>query len=110
LPILASFAPLHAYGQGRWRKTKTLRTEYNHMTLQFHDCMKLDADYRQQRRKSGAVCGGQRVGLFFRPHAACRDVRTIHAGADAESPAEAQYDPAQSPLAILQRLAGRPLA
>ncbi|MBS0316484.1 MAG: Kdo hydroxylase family protein [Proteobacteria bacterium] len=90
--------------------TKALRSEYDHLMLQLHDGMKGDAAYQQDSQQvtvpfpagsiwvcfsdqaSHAVMSGQYMleqTLFLAP--------------------EHQYHPEASPLAILTRLAGRPL-
>lgn len=47
LPSLEKYKRLHARWQQLLRKTKKLRTEYDHLMLQLHDQMKLNLDYQQ---------------------------------------------------------------
>ncbi|MGN6388315.1 MAG: Kdo hydroxylase family protein [Burkholderiaceae bacterium] len=92
------------------RVTKTLRSEYDHLMLQLHDGMKRDLDYQQD---------AQQVTMPFAAGSAwvCFSDQTSHAVMSGQYmleqtfhlPLQKQYDRASSPLAILTRLAGRPL-
>ena len=110
LPRIEKYRPLHAHWIKLLRKTKKLRTEYDHMMLQFHDHMKLDADYQQNAPQLTMPFAAGSVWVCFSDH-------TLHAAMSGQfmmeqtlnlSP-QAQYDPSQSPLAVLQRLTGRAL-
>jgi hypothetical protein len=92
------------------RVTKTRRSDYDHLMLHLHDAAKSDLAYqsnsaqREVRFAPGTtwVCFSDQV-----MHAAMGGQymleQTIHL------PLEALYVPALSPLAVLERLAGRPL-
>lgn len=110
LPRLEKYRPLHARMQQLLRKTKKLRTEYDHLMLQFHDNMKLDEDYQKNAPQITMPFAAGSVWVCFSDH-------TLHAAMSGQymmeqtmhlQPAN-QYDPAQSPLAILQGLTGRKL-
>ena len=93
------------------RVTKSLRSEYDHLMLQLHDRMKADVDYQREGEQARhRVPGGQHLDLLFRPDLACRDGGPAHAGADVSPARRTSNTPEASPLAILTRLAGRPLA
>jgi len=90
--------------------TKSLRTEYDHLMLQLHDGMKSDLDYQQT---------SPQVTMPFPPGSTwvCFSDQASHAVMSGQFmmeqtlhlPAEAQSDPAASPLGILRRITGRPL-
>jgi hypothetical protein len=110
LPRVEKYSPLQARWQQLMRKTKKLRTEYDHLMLQFHDHMKLDADYQQNAPQITMPFAAGSVWVCFSDHA-------LHAAMSGQYmmeqtlnlPVAAQYDPEQSPLAILRRLTGRKL-
>lgn len=110
LPRIERYRPIHARWQQLLRKTKKLRTEYDHIMLQFHDHMKLDADYQKNAPQITMPFAAGSVWVCFSDHA-------LHAAMSGQYmmeqtlnlPPSAQYDPAQSPLAVLQRLTGRTL-
>jgi hypothetical protein len=90
--------------------TKSLRSEYDHLMLQLHDGMKGDAAYQQDAPQQTMPFAAGSAWVCFSdqtPHAVMGGQfmleQTLHL------PAEAQYNPASSPLAILTRLAGHPL-
>ena len=90
--------------------TKSLRSEYDHLMLQLHDGMKSDAAYQTDAPQVTMPFAAGSAWVCFSdqtPHAVMGGQfmleQTLHL------PAEAQYNPASSPLAILTRLAGRPL-
>lgn len=110
IPRLEKYRPWHARTQWLLRKTKKLRTEYDHMMLQLHDQMKLDEDYQKNAPQITMPFAAGSVWVCFSDHA-------LHAAMSGQfmmeqtlnlSPA-IQYHPEQSPLAVLQRLAGRKL-
>lgn len=92
------------------RVTKSLRSEYDHLMLQLHDCMKSDLDYQQD---------AEQISMPFPPGSVwvCFSDQTSHAVMSGQYmleqtlhlPAAQQYDPDASPLAILSRLTGRAL-
>jgi hypothetical protein len=110
LPRLEKYRPLHARMQWLLRKTKKLRTEYDHLMLELHDNMKLDDDYQKNAPQLTMPFAAGSVWVCFSDH-------TLHAAMSGQYMMEqtlnlqpaSQYDPAQSPLAILRRLTGRKL-
>ena len=110
LPRMKAYSPLQARLLAALHVTKSLRSEYDHLMLQLHDAMKSDLDYQRDARQ---------VTMPFAPGAVwvCFSDQTSHAVMSGQYmleqtfhlPADAQYDPASSPLAILTRLTGRPL-
>lgn len=90
--------------------TKSLRSEYDHLMLQLHDGMKGDAQYQADAPQLTMPFAAGSTWVCFSdqtPHAVMGGQfmleQTLHL------PAEAQYNPASSPLAILTRLAGHAL-
>jgi len=91
--------------------TKQLRSEYDHLMLQLHDRMKADEDYQRNSPQ-------QTVPFPAGSTWVCFSDQTVHAAMTGQHmleqtfhlPVARQYDPGASPLAILTRLAGRPLA
>jgi hypothetical protein len=111
--FLPRFQPYRRW-QVRWLQrlhvTKTLRSEYDHMMLQLHDCMKSDLDYQRDAPQTSVPFAAGSVWVCFSDqtsHAAMSGQymleQTLHL------PVAQQYDPNTSPLAILTRLAGHPL-
>ena len=90
--------------------TKRLRSEYDHLMLQLHDRMKADEGYQR---------GGPQLTFEFPSGSTwvCFSDQTVHAAMAGQHmleqtfhlPVARQYDVQASPLAILTRLAGRPL-
>lgn len=110
LPKAKPYSRWQARALQALRVTKTLRSEYDHLMLQLHDGMKRDLDYQQD---------AQQVTMPFAAGSTwvCFSDQTSHAVMSGQYmleqtfhlPAQKQYDQASSPLAILTRLAGRPL-
>ncbi|HEX8883416.1 MAG TPA: Kdo hydroxylase family protein [Noviherbaspirillum sp.] len=110
LPRMKKYSPVQARLLRALHVTKSLRSEYDHLMLQLHDAMKSDLDYQRDARQ---------VTMPFAPGAVwvCFSDQTSHAVMSGQYmleqtfhlPADAQYDPAASPLAILTRLTGRTL-
>jgi hypothetical protein len=110
LPRMKKYSPVQARLLKALQVTKSLRSEYDHLMLQLHDAMKSDLDYQRDARQ---------VTMPFAPGAVwvCFSDQTSHAVMSGQYmleqtfhlPADAQYDPASSPLAILTRLTGRTL-
>ncbi|MDB5847496.1 MAG: 3-deoxy-D-manno-oct-2-ulosonic acid (Kdo) hydroxylase [Rhodoferax sp.] len=111
LPRMKPYRPWQAALLRRMRVTKSLRSEYDHMMLQLHDLMKQDMDYQQ------------RADQLEMPFAAgsswvCFSDQTLHAVYSGQFMMEQtffmapqyQSDPGRSPLGVLSKLAGRPLA
>jgi len=90
--------------------TKGRRSEYDHLMLGLHDRAKADLDYQR-------TCGQQVVR--FRPGTTwlCFSDQVMHAAVSGQHmleqtihvPVSALYEPARSPLAVLERLCGRTL-
>ena len=110
LPRLKPYSRTQARLLRALRVTKSLRSEYDHLMLQLHDAMKSDAAYQRDAAQ---------LTMPFAPGAVwvCFSDQTSHAVMSGQYmleqtfhlPANAQYDTASSPLAILTRLTGRPL-
>ena len=90
--------------------TKSLRSEYDHLMLQLHDSMKADLDYQRNAPQQTVPFAAGSVWVCFSDqtsHAVMSGQymleQTLHL------PAARQYDPSASPLAVLERLTGRPL-
>ena len=105
-PLPGSAALLHAL-----HITKSRRSHYDHFMLQMHDAMKRDTAYQQR---------ATHLVFPFPPGASwiCFSDETAHAALSGQFmmeqtvhvPLEALYFPEHSPLKVLERLAGRPLA
>ncbi len=110
LPRAKAYSRWQAQLMHMLHATKSLRSEYDHLMLQLHDCMKSDANYQQH---------APQVNMPFPPGSSwvCFSDQTSHAVMSGQYmleqtfhlPVARQYDPDASPLAILARLAGRPL-
>jgi hypothetical protein len=110
LPRLKPYSRTQARLLRLLRVTKSLRSEYDHLMLQLHDAMKSDPDYQRN---------AQQLTMPFAPGAVwvCFSDQTSHAVMSGQYmleqtfhlPADAQYDTASSPLAILTRLTNRSL-
>jgi hypothetical protein len=91
--------------------TKSLRSEYDHMMLQLHDHMKRDLAYQKDAPQTPMAFAPGSTWVCFSDH-------TLHAVDGGQFmmeqtfflPVQHQYDPARSPLGVLTRLQGRPLA
>lgn len=110
LPRLKPYARWQARLLAGLHVTKSLRSEYDHMMLQLHDCMKADLDYQQD---------AEQLRMPFPPGSVwvCFSDQTSHAVMSGQYmleqtlhlPPAQQYDPGSSPLAILSRLTGHAL-
>ena len=110
LPAISPYRAWQARVLRSLRITKSLRSEYDHMMLQLHDHMKRDTRYQQEAPRTVAA---------FAPGSTwvCFSDQTLHAVDSGQFmmeqtfflPPQHQYRPAQSPLGILSRMAGRPL-
>jgi hypothetical protein len=92
------------------RVTRTRRSEYDHLMLGLHDAAKADLDYQHTSPQEEARFAPGTTWICFSDqvmHAAMSGQymleQTIHL------PLAALYEPARSPLAILERLTGRRL-
>jgi hypothetical protein len=111
--LLPRVRPMHA-GEAATlaalRITKGRRTEYDHLMLGLHDRAKADADYQ-------ARCAQREVRFAPGTTWICFSDQVMHAAMSGQFmleqtthlPLSALYDPARSPLAILERIVGRPL-
>jgi len=110
LPRAKSYVRWQAKALNALHVTKTLRSEYDHLMLQLHDGMKSDLDYQ---RDAAQVTMPFPAGSVW----VCFSDQTSHAVMSGQYmmeqtlhlPADCQYDPLASPLAILTRLTGRAL-
>lgn len=110
LPGLPGYSQWKAGALRMLGVTKSLRSEYDHLMLALHDAMKSDADYQQN---------GPQVSIGFPAGSTwvCFSDQTPHAAMSGQYlleltmqlPPEHQYDPAASPLKILERMTGREL-
>ena len=110
LPRAKRYSPLQARLLRMLRVTKSLRSEYDHLMLQLHDGMKSDMAYQETAPQMTMPFAAGSAWICFSdqtPHAVMAGQfmleQTLHL------PADRQYNPASSPLAILGRLAGHPL-
>ncbi|MDO5290177.1 MAG: Kdo hydroxylase family protein [Pseudomonadota bacterium] len=111
LPRAKPYRPWQARLLNALHVTKSLRSEYDHLMLQLHDLMKFDNDYQKN---------GTQVTMPFAPGSVwvCFSDQATHAVMSGQFmmeqtlhlPAGQEADPHSSPLAILTRLMGRPLA
>jgi len=90
--------------------TKSFRSEYDHLMLQLHDGMKRDMDYQSACEQVTMPFAAGSIWVCFSDQTAHAVMsgqymmeQTLHL------PAAKQYEPAASPLGILQRLTGRAL-
>ena len=91
--------------------TKGRRSEYDHVMLGLHDCAKADRDYQRN-------CPQQVVHFAPGTTWLCFSDQVMHAAVSGQHmleqtihlPIAALYQPDSSPLAILEKLCGRPLA
>jgi len=115
--IAKNFVP-RAKPYSRWQAqalhalhvTKSLRSEYDHLMLQLHDGMKGDLDYQRDCEQVTMPFAAGSTWVCFSDQTAHAVMsgqymmeQTLHL------PAAKQYEPAASPLGILQKLTGRAL-
>jgi hypothetical protein len=111
LPLAKPYSSWQARALAGLHVTKSLRSEYDHLMLQLHDRMKADEEYQRQSAQ-------QVVPFAAGTSWVCFSDQTVHAAMAGQHmleqtfhlPVARQYDVAASPLAILTRLVGRPLA
>ena len=111
LPRAKPYSAWQAALLHRLRLTKSHRSEYDHLMLQLHDRMKADEAYQREAPQ-------QTVEFAAGSTWVCFSDQTLHAAMSGQHlleqtlhlPVAHQHDPGASPLAILTRLAGRPLA
>jgi hypothetical protein len=110
LPRISTPLPGTAALLAALRVTKGRRSAYDHLMLNLHDRAKADLDYQRDCRQETVHFAPGTTWICFSDqvmHAAVSGQfmleQTIHL------PVTALYDPTRSPLAILERLTGRPL-
>jgi hypothetical protein len=111
LPLAKPYSAWQARVLDALHVTKQLRSEYDHLMLQLHDRMKADEDYQRSAPQQTVTFPAGSTWICFSD-------QTVHAAMTGQHmleqtfhlPVARQYDPGASPLAILTRLAGRPLA
>ena len=111
LPKAKPYVAWQARALRALRVTKSLRSEYDHLMLQLHDGMKRDMLYQQRAPQETVPFPAGAIWVCFSDqtsHAVMSGQymleQTLHL------PPGREYDPSASPLAILTRLNGRPLA
>ncbi|MBX6420758.1 MAG: Kdo hydroxylase family protein [Nevskia sp.] len=110
MPQLSKPLPGSAALLAALRITKSRRSRYDHYMLELHDRMKADPDYQQHAPQET---------IAFPPGCTwiCFSDQTSHAALSGQYlfeqtvhlPVAGMYDPARSPLRVLERLAGRAL-
>ncbi|MCW5296922.1 3-deoxy-D-manno-oct-2-ulosonic acid (Kdo) hydroxylase [Herbaspirillum lusitanum] len=110
VPRAKPYVPWQAKVLKALHVTKSLRSEYDHLMLQLHDGMKGDMAYQESAGQVTMPFAAGSVWVCFSDQASHAVMsgqymleQTLHL------PAEKQYDPAASPLAILSKLTGRQL-
>ncbi len=110
LPKTKAYSSLGASLLDKLQITKSRRTHYDHIMLQFHDLMKEDEDYQKN---------GIQWDVNFMPGSTwiCFSDQTPHAAMSGQFMLEQTYqldvedmvNPAQSPLKVLEGMVGKPL-
>jgi len=111
MPKVKPYSPWQAALLRRLRVTKSLRSEYDHMMLQLHDLLKQDLGYQRDADQLEMPFAAGSTWVCFSD-------QTLHAVYSGQFMMEQtffmapqyQSQPERSPLGILSRLAGRPLA
>lgn len=111
LPRISGPLPGAAVFLAALRVTKGLRSDYDHLMLGLHDRAKADLAYQKD-------CAQEIVRFAPGTTWLCFSDQVMHAAVSGQFmleqtihlPVSSLYDPARSPLAILQRLTGRALA
>ena len=110
VPLAKPYSSWQAKALKALHVTKSLRSEYDHLMLQLHDGMKRDLDYQRDCEQVTMPFAAGSVWVCFSDQTAHAVMsgqymmeQTLHL------PAAKQYDPAASPLGILQRVTGRAL-
>jgi hypothetical protein len=110
LPRISAPVPGSALLLAALHVTKGRRSVYDHLMLNLHDRAKADLDYQRD-------CPQETVHFAPGTTWICFSDQVMHAAVSGQFmleqtihlPVSALYDPARSPLAILERLTGRPL-
>lgn len=110
LPRMKPYNRMEAWWLRATYKTKPIRSEYDHLMLQLHDCMKLDLDYQK---------AAPQVTMPFASGSTwvCFSDQTLHAAVSGQYmleqtlnlPVHVLHNAENSPLSILSRLTGRAL-
>jgi hypothetical protein len=110
LPRVRTMLPGEATLLAALRATKSPRSEYDHLMLGLHDAAKADSEYQHD--------SAQRE-VRFAPGTTwiCYSDQVMHAASSGQFmleqtthlPLSALYEPARSPLAVLERITGRAL-
>jgi len=111
LPRVRAMLPGEAGVLAALRVTKSARSEYDHLMLGLHDAAKSDLDYQH-------ACAQREVRFAPGTTWICYSDQVMHAAASGQFMLEqtthlplcAMYEPARSPLAVLERITGRKLA
>jgi hypothetical protein len=110
LPRVKPYSAWQAQALKALKVTKSLRSEYDHLMLQLHDAMKSDPDYQQNAPQVTMPFPPGSTWVVFSDqasHAAMSGQYMMEL--TAQLPPSEQYDPAASPLAILERMMGHAL-
>lgn len=110
LPRVKRYVPWQASLLNALHVTKSYRSEYDHLMLQLHDGMKGDMAYQESAEQVTVPFAAGSVWVCFSDQASHAVMsgqymleQTLHL------PADKQYDPSASPLAILTKMTGREL-
>jgi len=105
-PVWGAGAVLHSLGL-----TKGRRSDYDHYMLRLHDRMKADLDYQSSAAQSGYDFPAGSTWIVFTDQASHAAMSGQYALEQTfHLPVQAMLDPSRSPLRVLERLLGRPLA
>jgi hypothetical protein len=109
-PRLPAPSRLHRQFLSLFHVTKGLRSEYDHYMLQLHDAMKADVGYQQNASQETIDFPPGSSWLCFTDQVSHAAMSGQHLLEQTFSlPVAAMYDRSTSPLAVLEKLAGRPL-
>lgn len=108
LPRVRSMLPGEAGALAAFGVTKSRRSEYDHLMLGLHDHAKADLDYQTH-------CAQREVRFAPGTTWICYSDQVMHAASSGQYmleqtthlPISALYEPALSPLAVLERITGR---
>lgn len=110
LPRVRSMLPGEASVLSALRVTKSPRSEFDHLMLGLHDAAKRDLGYQRE-------CAQREVRFAPGTTWLCYSDQVMHAASSGQFmleqtthlPLSALYEPARSPLAVLERITGRKL-
>jgi hypothetical protein len=111
LPRVRAMLPGEAGVLAALHVTKSMRSEYDHLMLGLHDAAKSDLGYQRD-------CAQREIRFAPGTTWICYSDQVMHAAASGQFmleqtthlPLSALYEPARSPLAVLERITGRKLA